>query len=89
MPFWAYILSNPQGKLYVGHTNDLDRRLKEHNDPAADSRKFAPKHRPWTLLWSEPHPSRADALRRERQLKAYKSKVFLLRLVAESRQRRD
>ncbi|HDM78918.1 MAG TPA: hypothetical protein ENG51_21030 [Deltaproteobacteria bacterium] len=34
MPFWTYVLrSQSTGKLYIGHTSDLKRRLREHNDP--------------------------------------------------------
>ena len=30
-PFWTYILENPAGRFYVGHTEDIERRLSEHN----------------------------------------------------------
>ena len=31
--FWVYVLRNPQGKIYIGQSHDLSRRLRQHNDP--------------------------------------------------------
>ncbi|HDZ87782.1 MAG TPA: hypothetical protein ENH38_04095, partial [Nitrospirae bacterium] len=31
--FYVYILQNPAGRFYIGHSNDLDRRISQHNDP--------------------------------------------------------
>jgi len=72
-PFWAYIIENPQGRFYIGHTDDLERRLGEHNDPDRAKSKYTAKRGPWTLVWSESHPDRSAAMRRERQIKAMKS----------------
>jgi predicted GIY-YIG superfamily endonuclease len=34
--FYVYILqSESTGRFYIGHTNNLDRQLAEHNDPAS------------------------------------------------------
>ena len=72
-PFWVYILQNPVGKFYIGHTDNLERRVAEHNDPEAIGSKFAPKNGPWTLVWSEEHPTRSSAMHREREIKGMKS----------------
>ena len=72
-PFWVYVLENPSGKLYVGSTDDLTRRLTEHNDPQRSKSKFTAKHGPWALVWAESHCTRAAAVKRERQIKAMKS----------------
>ena len=72
-PFFVYILSNPAGKLYVGHTADLDARVRDHNRTDETKGKFTRKNGPWRLLWSEPHPTRASAMRREREIKSWKS----------------
>lgn len=71
--FWVYVLENSAGKFYVGQTDDLDRRVREHNDQCAAGTKFSPKNGPWTLVWSEPHCSRALAMQRESQIKRMKS----------------
>jgi predicted GIY-YIG superfamily endonuclease len=71
--FWVYILQNPQGMFYIGHTDDLPSRLKSRNDPRQTHGKFTRKNGPWQLVWSEEHASRSSAVRRERQIKSMKS----------------
>ena len=73
--FKVYVLENPSGRLYIGHTSDLVRRLREHNDLAGKAHlgKFTHKNGPWSLLGSESFGTRSEAMIRERQLKAWKS----------------
>jgi predicted GIY-YIG superfamily endonuclease len=71
--FWAYVLESVDGTFYVGHTDDLGRRVGEHNDPDAPSHKFTAKNGPWTLVWSELHGTRGSAMQREAQIKRMKS----------------
>ena len=67
--FWVYILrSENTGGLYVGHTEDLSRRVERHNDGTAC--RYTRGRGPWVLTYSEPHPTRADAMARERYLKS-------------------
>ena len=73
MDFFVYIIENPQGKFYIGHTDNLPRRIHEHNTPQPGLGKFTHKNGPWMLVWSEPHPTRAVAMRRESSIKAWKS----------------
>ena len=73
--FHVYILQNPAGRFYIGHTDDLERRLRQHNNPEGKSHlgKFTHKNGPWALVWSEPHPDRSLAMRREYEIKRWKS----------------
>jgi putative endonuclease len=71
--FWVYILENPEGRFYVGHTDNLGRRIGSHNRTDKISTKFTRKNGPWILVWSEEHPDRASAMRREREIKNWKS----------------
>jgi putative endonuclease len=71
--FWTYVLENPSGRFYVGHTDDLERRVGEHNDPDHGVATFTHKNGPWKLVWSEPHADRSAAMRREKQIKQMKS----------------
>jgi putative endonuclease len=71
--FWVYILQNPDGKFYIGQTDDLPLRLHSHNRTDRPVGKFTRKNGPWALVWSEMHPSRASAMGRERQIKGMKS----------------
>jgi putative endonuclease len=77
LQFTVYILENPQGQLYVGQTDDLSQRLQDHNSPIKIGRKFTHKNGPWKLVWSEPHPTRAEAMARERQIKSMKSSRWI------------
>ena len=78
MAFHVYIIENPAGRLYVGHTDDLPRRLLEHNAPEHNQRKYTTKHAgPWRLVWSKEHASRAEAMRREREIKSMRSSRWI------------
>ena len=69
--FVVYILrSESSGKTYIGQTDNLGRRLSEHNDPAQNRNKFTSKNKgPWKLIHSEEFETRSDAMRREKWLK--------------------
>ena len=69
MGIFVYILRcQRDGSLYVGHTNNLARRLDQHNNPAGKS--YTAKRGPWTLVHQEQHPDRSSAMRREHFLKS-------------------
>ena len=83
MPFHIYILrSEATGRFYVGHTENLQKRVFEHNNGRTDSIR---NRGPWVLVYSEEYATRSEANRRERQLKRMKSHVWLERLVRASR----
>ncbi len=69
----SYILQNPEGRFYIGHTDDLALRLHSHNRTDKTLGKFTLKHGPWELVWSEEQPTRSSAMARERQIKGMKS----------------
>lgn len=57
-------------KLYIGSTNDMKRRLQEHNDGFNQSTK----HRsPFILVYCESYLSKKSALVREKKLKKFKN----------------
>ena len=64
---WVYILrSKKDNDLYTGSTNDLRKRVKEHNSGAVRSTKF---RRPFELIYYEAYKSEKDARKREQNLK--------------------
>ena len=71
--FWVYVLQNPKGRFYIGHTDDLIARVANHNRIDKTLGKFTRKNGPWFLLWSEEHAKRSSAMRREHQIKSWKS----------------
>ena len=81
--FWVYVLENRAGKLYVRHTDDLDRRISEHNAPDRSKSKYTAKSGPWRPLWSEPHPNGSDAMKRENFSKSRKSAAWIRQYLLE------
>jgi len=72
MPFWVYILqSQTTGKLYIGQTSDLEKRLVRHNSDETGSRRFTHRQKgPWCLIYSEEMNTRSETMRREKYLKS-------------------
>lgn len=65
--FYVYILkSGKDGDLYVGSTNDLRRRIREHQLGHSFSTAF---RRPFTLVYYEAYSDEEDARTREQKLK--------------------
>jgi putative endonuclease len=77
--FWVYVLeSKTTGKRYVGQTNDLHSRVRQHNEPARNRSLFTGQAAgPWILIHSERCASRAAALARERFLKSGQGREWL------------
>jgi putative endonuclease len=65
--FYVYVLqSMNHDRLYVGMSEDIEQRLKEHN---AGKTKSIKAYIPYTLIHSECYQNKTDALKRERQIK--------------------
>ena len=45
--FWVYVLQNPRGRFYIGHTDDLIARVANHNRIDKTLGKFTRKNGPW------------------------------------------
>lgn len=67
--WWVYILLCEDNAYYVGLTHDLDRRWQEHLTGRGGH--YTRTNRPVRMAFAEPHPTRAAAERRERQLKGW------------------
>jgi len=71
--YHVYLLkSQKNDSFYVGYTNDLKRRLQEHNTGLVE---YTKKFRPWSLIYYETFTSLEDAKLREKSLK-YFGKAF-------------
>ena len=79
MPFWTYMLHCAGGAFYVGHTDDLDRRIGEHE--AGTIPGFTQNKRPVKLVWAESFTERIEALEMERRIKGWSraKKMALIR----------
>ena len=72
--FYIYILlSQKDNKRYIGFTNNLDRRIEEHNSGRVKSTK---NRIPLRLIYSEEFMNKTDAMKREKEIKAKKGKFI-------------
>ena len=67
--YYVYIMANETRMLYVGVTNDLERRLYEHRTKRLDG--FARRYAMDRLLYCEQAPDPQTAIAREKQLKGW------------------
>lgn len=71
--YFVYILTNKNKTvLYTGVTNELEKRLYEHKNPAADLRCFTKKYNCYFLLFYEQFQDVNQAIAREKELKGWK-----------------
>lgn len=66
-PWFVYILQCRDGSLYTGITNDIDRRLQQHND--GTGARYTRSRRPVKLRYREICQDRSAALIRECSLR--------------------
>ncbi|NOX37722.1 MAG: GIY-YIG nuclease family protein [Calditrichaeota bacterium] len=77
--YYTYILeSELTGRLYVGHTSDLEARLLRHNEGRVRSTKG---YRPWRLLKAYGFRTRSEAMALEGYLKGLKSREAILNYI--------
>ena len=69
MSFWVYMLHCNGGRLYVGHTEDLERRLAQHEQGLIQG--FTANFLPVKLIWSELCETRDAAKAFELRLKGW------------------
>ncbi|KKS37607.1 MAG: hypothetical protein A3G49_00605 [Candidatus Sungbacteria bacterium RIFCSPLOWO2_12_FULL_41_11] len=75
--WYVYIIqSKKDDDFYVGLTNDLRRRLKQHNESKVPATKF---RTPFELAYYEAHHNKYDAARREQFLKSGWGKNWIKR----------
>jgi len=69
MSHFVYILRCSDNSLYIGHAEDTEERLKRHNSGRGAA--FTRSRTPVELVYKEELPTKADANRREGQLKCW------------------
>ena len=82
--FYVYILySQKLDKYYVGYTSDIEIRLHAYQNLGRS--KYTSKGIPWILQYSEPYKNELEAMRREKAIKAMKSRKYIISLIELSR----
>ena len=78
--YFVYIIySSAKNRYYVGSSVDVDKRLVKHNSNHAG---FTGKIGDWEIKWTEEHPDKSPALKRERQIKSWKSRKMIEKLIS-------
>ena len=76
--YFVYVLRNPEGRRYVGQTEDLKRRLMDHQTGLGH---YTKNRGPWELVYSEEYETRSEAMNREKFLKTGRGRVVLKSLL--------
>lgn len=71
MSYFVYILRTSKNTLYIGQTNNLERRIKEHKSKSDRCAKYIQYFDSVELVYSEKYLSRREAMQREWQLKKW------------------
>jgi tRNA/rRNA methyltransferase len=69
MTFWAYVVRCADDSYYAGHTDNLERRIGQHN--LGEISGYTQTRRPVTLMWCQDFGSRQEALAAEFQVKGW------------------
>lgn len=64
---YTYIVRCSDGTLYTGWTNNLEKRIKDHN--GGRGAKYTKSRRPVVLVYSEEFYTKEEAMRREWEIK--------------------
>ncbi|WP_344852648.1 GIY-YIG nuclease family protein [Pedobacter jeongneungensis] len=78
--FYTYILySKIRDRYYIGSTINLTERLKKHNTNHAG---FTGHTGDWCIFWFQVFETKRDAILRERQIKNWKSRIMIEKLIS-------
>jgi putative endonuclease len=80
--YFVYVIFNSERyKIYIGYTENIEERLKRHNGELKSKQKsFTFKNKGgsnWVLVFLEELLTRAEAIKREKQLKSYQGRKFI------------
>ena len=73
--WFVYIVQCSDKSFYTGITNNLERRINEHNVSNSVSSRYVRSRRPVKLVFSETAGSRIEALKREEEIKKLSRKM--------------
>ena len=80
--YFVYMLKCADGTFYTGIATELKRRVDEHNSSDKGA-KYTRTRRPVTLVYSEIHPDRSSASKREYEIKKTMSRAQKIKLAGD------
>ena len=73
--FYVYALKSVKhNRIFIGSTENLEKRIKEHNSGVTKSTKF---YKPWQIFYFEQYLTRKEAESRELKLKTGSGREFV------------
>ncbi len=72
MAFWTYILYCADGSYYIGHTDNLEERIQQHQSGTLG--RYTKSRRPVRLVYCQEFATRDEAFAAERQIKGWSRK---------------
>jgi putative endonuclease len=77
--YYVYILySESMDRYYVGNTSNLEARLDRHNNGES---RYTKSGIPWQIMYTEEYRTRKEAMSREHQIKKWKSRKMIKKLI--------
>ncbi|HAH55463.1 MAG TPA: excinuclease ABC subunit C [Flavobacterium sp.] len=79
MKYIVYILfSETKDRFYIGYTSNLEERIIRHNQK---SKGFTGASNDWNLVYYELFENQSEAIKREKQIKSWKSRIKIQELI--------
>jgi putative endonuclease len=79
MKYHFYIIySASSNRYYIGHTSEIAERVRKHN---SNHKGFTGKANDWQVAYTEEFETKEEAYARERQVKSWKSRKMIERLI--------
>ncbi|MEK7104273.1 MAG: GIY-YIG nuclease family protein, partial [Patescibacteria group bacterium] len=75
------IFNQKHSKVYIGQTEDLDNRIKLHNEEVFCGSYTSRYNGKWEIVYTEGYETRQEALKREKQLKSYQGRQFIKNII--------
>jgi putative endonuclease len=79
--YYTYVLyASKFNKIYIGYSENPERRLESHNDERNTG--WTRSYQPWEIIHVEEFDTKTEALKREKQLKTSRGRAFVYKLIS-------
>ena len=77
--YYAYVIRSKRGLTYIGQTQNLEQRLKEHNTRKS---QWTSQDIEWKIIYTKAFETRSEAMRYEKWLKSGAGRDFLKEIIS-------
>ncbi len=78
----VYVIQSETGQSYIGQTENLEKRLQQHN---LGKSGYTKRYKNWRLVYSEEFSTRKESMLREAELKTSKGRKFVRSLLGKQK----